>query len=87
MEKREAACWFTTIRTTQGGRHPESGQLRFSDIFVQNDPSELRHGLTVAIDIFKLRATIAGLELATFASVAVGHFFICCFSNRSDDLG
>ena len=49
----------------------ESGQLRFSNIFVQNDPSELRHGLTIAIDILKLRATAARLEVATFASMLV----------------
>jgi hypothetical protein len=65
----------------------ESGQFRFSDIFAQNDPSELRHGLTIAIGILKLRATAARLEVATFASMAAGHFFICCFSNDSDDLG
>jgi hypothetical protein len=47
----------------------------------------LRHGLTIAIDILKLRATAARLEVATFASMAAGHFFICCFSNDSDDLG
>ena len=31
----------------------ESGQLRFSDIFALNDPSELRHGLSIAIDLLE----------------------------------
>jgi Protein of unknown function (DUF2971) len=76
----------------------ESGQLRFSDIFALNDPSELRHGLSVAIDILKSRATAARPEIGTFASMferfdldagieAAGHFFICCFSGDGDDLG
>jgi hypothetical protein len=76
----------------------ESGQLRFSDIFAMNDPSELRHGLSVAIDILKSRITSGRPEIATFASLlerfdidvgieAVGHFFICCFSSDGDDLG
>jgi hypothetical protein len=64
----------------------ESGQLRISDIFAMNDPSELRHGLSVAIDILKSRITSERPEIATFASLlerfdidvgieAVGHFF------------
>ena len=76
----------------------ESGQLWFSDIFGLNDPSELRHGLSVAIDILKSRATAARPEIETFASMferfdldagieAAGHFFICCFSGSGDDLG
>jgi hypothetical protein len=76
----------------------ESGQLRFSDIFALNDPSELRHGLSIAIDILKSRAATARPEIATFASMferfdldagieAAGHFFICCFSGDGDDLG
>src|SRR5271166_4085665 len=35
----------------------ESGQLWFSDIFALNDPSELRHGLSIAIRTLKSRAT------------------------------
>jgi hypothetical protein len=34
-----------------------------------NDPSELRHGLGIAIDLLKSRATEARLEIATFASM------------------
>jgi hypothetical protein len=76
----------------------ESGRLWFSDIFALNDPSELRHGLGIAIDLLKSRATDARPEIATFASMferfdldagieAAGHFFICCFSADGDDLG
>lgn len=76
----------------------KSGQLWFSDIFALNDPSELRHGLSVAIDILKSRITGARPEIGTFASQferfdldagveMAGHFFICCFSGDGDDLG
>ena len=76
----------------------ESGKLWFSDIFGLNDPSELRHGLKVAIDVLKSRITDERPEIATFASQlgrfdvdagieAAGHFFICCFSGDGDDLG
>jgi len=76
----------------------ESGRLWFSDIFALNDPSELRHGLGIAIDLLKSKTTDARPEIATFASgferfdldagiEAAGHFFICCFSADGDDLG
>jgi hypothetical protein len=47
----------------------ESGQLWFSDIFALNDPSELRHGLGIAIGLLKSRATDSRPEIATFASM------------------
>jgi hypothetical protein len=66
----------------------ESGQLRFSDIFALNDPSELRHGLSFAIDILKSRATPARPEIATFASMfrrcSPKKFRLCCSKARSD---
>ncbi len=76
----------------------ESGKLWFSDIFALNDPSELRHGLRIAIDLLKARAKATRTEIATFASMferfdldggieKAGHFFICCFSADGDDLG
>jgi DUF2971 family protein len=76
----------------------ESGRLWFSDIFALNDPSELRHGLYIVIDLLKSRATDARPEIVTFASMferfdldagieAAGHFFFCCFSADGDDLG
>jgi len=76
----------------------ENGRLWLSDIFALNDPSELRHGLGVAIDLLKSKATDARPEIATFASMlerfdldagieVVGHFFVACFSTDGDDLG
>jgi hypothetical protein len=46
----------------------ENGTLWFSDIFDQNDPSELRHGLSIAIDILKSLATPERPEIEAFAS-------------------
>lgn len=34
----------------------ETGKLRLSNLFKLNDPSELRHGLSIASDILKTRA-------------------------------
>jgi hypothetical protein len=76
----------------------ENGSLWFSDIFDQNDPPELRHGLSMAIDILKARETPARPEIKIFASQferfnlddgikQAAHFFICSFSADSDDLG
>jgi len=76
----------------------ESGQLWFSDIFALNDPSELRHGLSIGIDLLKSRTTGERPEVGEFARMferfdldagieASGHFFICCFSGDGDDLG
>src|ERR1700733_14426531 len=76
----------------------ETGRLWFSDIFGLNDPSELRHGLSIGIELLKSRITGARPEIATFASMferfdldagieEAGHFFICCLSADGDDLG
>jgi hypothetical protein len=76
----------------------ESGQLWFSDIFGQNDPSELRHGLGLAVRALKSRIADHRPEIETFASMlerfdidagieASAHYFICCFSGDGDDLG
>jgi hypothetical protein len=76
----------------------ESGKLWFSDIFGLNDPSELRHGLGVAIRALKSRMVDDRPEIEEFASrlerfeidAAIeqsAHFFICCFSKDGDDLG
>jgi Protein of unknown function (DUF2971) len=76
----------------------ESGKLWFTDIFGLNDPSELRHGFAVAIDVLKSQIADARPEIAMFVSQlerfdvdagieAAGHFFICCFSGDGDDLG
>jgi Protein of unknown function (DUF2971) len=76
----------------------ESGNLWFSDIFAQNDPSELRHGLSIATAILKSRITNKRPEIDTFAQSierfdvdagieAAGHFFIFCFRAHGDELG
>jgi hypothetical protein len=76
----------------------ENGTLWFTDIFGLNDPSELRHGFRIAIDILKSRTSAARPEISTFASLLerfdvdrgieqAGHFFICSFSADGDDLG
>jgi hypothetical protein len=75
----------------------ESGAFWFTDIFGQNDPSELRHGLGIALKALRSRIADDRPEIATFASglerfdvdagiEQAGHFFICCFSSDSDDL-
>lgn len=76
----------------------ESGTLWLTDIFNLNDPSELRHGLRIAIQLLKGREDPARPEIELFASQLerfdidagveqAGHFFICCFSGDGDDLG
>jgi len=76
----------------------EQGTLWLSDIFGLNDPSELRHGLKIAIDILKSRVIATRPEIDLFARQferfdidggieAAGHFFICSFSADGDDLG
>lgn len=76
----------------------ETGQLWLTDIFSLNDPSELTHGFSVAIDA--LTSKIAGdsvvaqkfaKNFAVFADQGaipkVAHFFMCSFSSCGDDLG
>ena len=76
----------------------EGGKIWFSDIFRQNDPSELRHGLSIAIDALKSLITDDRPEIGTFTSLferldldggieASAHYFISCFSGNGDDLG
>jgi Protein of unknown function (DUF2971) len=76
----------------------ETGQLHFTDIFALNDPSELRHGLSIALSLLKPKATDQRPEVARFATMleqfdidggieAARHLFVCCFSSDDDDLG
>lgn len=75
----------------------ESGKLWFGDIFDQNDPRELRHGVGAALDAMTIAAATGPPELKLFAKhmrkmlegavEKVAHFFICCFSFAGDDLG
>lgn len=76
----------------------ESGTFWFTDIFGQNDPSELRHGLGIALKVLKSRIVGSRPEIARFANELerfdidagieqAAHYFICCFSGDGDDLG
>jgi len=76
----------------------ETGTFWFTDIFDLNDPSELRHGFSQAVNILEngSRAELPETQkfAADFARFNVegaieesGHFFVCCFSAAGDDLG
>jgi hypothetical protein len=76
----------------------ETGQLWLTDIFSLNDPSELTHGFSVAINALKSKIAsdfAVGQKFAkNFAAFAeqgaipkTAHFFMCSFSSCEDDLG
>jgi hypothetical protein len=76
----------------------ESGQLWLTDIFRLNDPSEVDHGFSRAIDVLKRKVASGPQEREKFAEglagfakrygiEKLGQFFICSFSSRADDLG
>ncbi len=76
----------------------ESGQLWLSDISSLNDPSELNHGFSIAIDVLARMVANGPPERPEFArrlktlaerrSVqGVALFLVCSFSFRGDDLG
>jgi hypothetical protein len=76
----------------------ESGQLWLSDIFNLNDPSELNHGVSVAMNVLNgLVANHAPKSkafakwLTSFAEQkgvqGSAHFFVCSFSSYGEDLG
>lgn len=75
----------------------ESGKLFFTDVFNLNDPTEIRHGIKPAIDILAEHARTGPQELKPFSELfsqlltggieEVAHFFVCCFSSNSNDLG
>lgn len=76
----------------------ETGQLWLTDIFSLNDPSELTHGFSVAINALTSKVasdSAVGEKFAKkFAAFAeqgaipkVAHFFMCSFSSSGDDLG
>lgn len=76
----------------------ESGQLWLTDIFSLNDPSELIHGFSHAINVLRSRVAngspeskIFAKNFAAFAQQAAipktAHFFMCSFSSCGDDLG
>ena len=76
----------------------ESGKIRLSDIFCQNDPSEVRHGLAAASYAIKSKISHRRPEIELFVTSfdnfcnkggieGASHNFICCFSASDDDLG
>ena len=76
----------------------ETGLLWLTDIFSLNDPSELTHGFSVAINALTsnvARDSAVGQKFAKkFAAFAeqgaipkTAHFFMCSFSSSGDDLG
>jgi Protein of unknown function (DUF2971) len=76
----------------------ETGQLWLTDIFSLNDPSELTHGFSVAINALTSKVasdSAVGQKFAkNFAAFAeqgaipkIAHFFMCSFSSCGDDLG
>ena len=76
----------------------ETGQLWLTDIFSLNDPSELTHGFSVAINALTSKVASDSLvgqhfakDFAAFAEQGaiqkIAYFFMCSFSSCGDDLG
>lgn len=76
----------------------ETGQLWLTDVFSLNDPSELTHGFSIAINALTskvARDSVVGQKFAkNFAAFQeqgaipkTAHFFMCSFSSCGDDLG
>ena len=75
----------------------ESGQLWLSDIFSLNDPTELSHGFSYAVNRLNAKAHTGPPESHLFAkrfsAVVEGgvqgtaHYFVCSLSSDGDDLG
>jgi hypothetical protein len=75
-----------------------SGKLWLTDIFDLNDPSELKHGFSFAVDALSKRSASAADDIRRFARnfqffntsggiEEAGHYFVCCFSADGDELG
>jgi hypothetical protein len=76
----------------------ETGRLWLTDVFSLNDPSELRHGVALALSVLDAKAACGPLESKIFArrlrsfiqergAEASGHYFLCSLSSFGDDLG
>lgn len=74
----------------------ETGTFWLTDIFNLNDPSELRHGFSHAINALNNMAATGPPESKFFAEQFEAfdkeiqnsaHFFVCSFSSCGDDLG
>jgi hypothetical protein len=74
----------------------KSGELWFSDIFGLNDPSELRHGVSYAVNFLKEAAVGGSPEVGIFANIfeefwtqgieEIASFFVCCLSATDEEL-
>ena len=76
----------------------ETGRLWFTDLFSLNDPSELNHGISLALKILENKANESQKKEVRFfckmfdqamtgSAKNFAHFFVCCFSNIGDELG
>lgn len=75
----------------------ETGQLWLTDIFNLNDPSELSHGFSHAVNILNSKAEQGPPESRVFAENfsafhkngmrGSAHYFVCSFSTDGNDLG
>lgn len=75
----------------------ETGQLWLTDIFNLNDPSELSHGFSHAVNTLNSKAEKGLPESQIFAKgfsdfhqggmQGTAHYFVCSFSADGDDLG
>ena len=76
----------------------EYGNIRLTDVVNLNDPAELRHGFSHAMDVLGKRAASGPPESQVFAKQferflidggidEAAHFFVGCFSAAGDDLG
>lgn len=84
--------------TTDAGLYGilESGSLWLSDIFFLNDPSELRHGISLAVTVLKNLGidSLPEGELLKYAIASLGgprititgNYFSCSFSRNGNDL-
>ncbi len=76
----------------------KAGTIWLTDIFTLNDPSELSHGFTQAVNILNAKAANGPPESKIFTKQfeafltqggiqAAAHYFTCSFSANGDDLG
>jgi len=75
----------------------KTGRIWLTDIFHLNDPSELRHGVSIAVDILNRKAESGPAESKLFAKhfleffesgiQKTAHYFVCSFSKDGNDLG
>jgi hypothetical protein len=102
LEKREPPRTIYHYTTDAGLRGIlESGRLWFTDIFDLNDPSELRHSYSIAVNLvheWAQKVRDKNPEAAFFAKrfaelldrsvlERAAHIYVCSFSARGDDLG